>query len=367
MGGLARTLTESWGRVADRQDRVSAYFYARLFLAAPQLRDLFPIQLKAQRTRLVAAIVRAITHLDRPAELDAQLGPLGRAHRRFDVTAEHHTVFRDCLIEAIRVHAGRAWDPVQEKAWREGYDLIAARMNAAAAAADGPAYRYAEVLTHDRRSADVAVFTCRPFEPMPYRAGQYVFVETTHEPRQWRRYSMATAPRADGVLEFHVRAVGAGTVSPALVWKLRPGELVRLSEPAGHLTLPPPGRDVVCLCGGTGLAPVRALIEATPDVGWDRRVHLFVGARTEDGLYDLPALSELAATRPWLRVVPVVGDPAYEGEVGTLADVVARRAPWNDHDFVLAGSPSMLRATLAVLGALAVPAARVRYDSGEPA
>lgn len=364
MGDLARTLTESWGRVADRQDRVSAYFYARLFLAAPRLRDLFPIQLRAQRVRLVAAIVRAITHLDDPAELDEQLGALGRAHRRFDVTAEHHTVFRDCLVEAIRVHAGRDWDPVQEKAWREGYDLIAARMNAAAAAAPGPAYRFAEVLMHQRRTADVAVFTCRPFEPMPYRAGQYVHVESTHEPRQWRRYSMATAPRADGVLEFHVRAVGSGTVSPALVWKLRPGDLVRLSEPADGLTLPPAGRDVVCLCGGTGLAPVRALIEETPTVGWDRWVHLFFGARTEDGLYDLPALSELAATRSWLRVIPVVGDAAYDGEVGTLADVLARRAPWDGHDFVLSGSPAMLRATLAMLAALGVPPARVRYDSG---
>jgi hypothetical protein len=49
MSGVARTLARSWARVADQQDRVSAYFYARLFLAAPQLRDLFPIQLRAQR------------------------------------------------------------------------------------------------------------------------------------------------------------------------------------------------------------------------------------------------------------------------------------------------------------------------------
>ncbi|GAA4199320.1 globin domain-containing protein [Actinocatenispora rupis] len=366
MGGLARTLTESWGRVADRQDQVSAYFYARLFLAAPQLRDLFPIQLRAQRTRLVASIVRAVTCLDRPTELDELLGELGRAHRRFDVTPEHHTVFRDCLIEAIRVHAGPGWDAVQEKAWREGYDLIAARMNAAAAAADGPAYRFAEVLTHERRGTDVAVFTCRPFEPMPYRAGQYVYVETMHEPRHWRRYSIATAPRPGGVLEFHVRAVSVGVVSPALVWKLRPGDMVRVSEPAGRLTLPPPGRDVVCLCGGTGLAPVRALVEATPAGGWDRWVHLFVGARTPDGLYDLPALSALAESRPWLRVIPVVsGDPTYDGETGTLCDVLARRAPWDDHDFVLSGSPAMTRAALRVLGALGVPLARVRYDPFE--
>lgn len=361
MSGVAQTLARSWARVADRQDRLSAYFYARLFLAAPQLRDLFPIQLRAQRAKLMAAIGQAIAALDRPAEFDASLRALGRAHRRFDVEPAHHEIFRECLIEAIRVHSGTDWSEETERAWRTGYDLIAARMNAGAAAEPTPAYRFAEVLTHERRSAEVAVFTCRPLEPLPYRPGQYVPVETGHEPRVWRRYSMATAPRPDGVLEFHVRAVGPGIVSPALVWKLRPGEMVRLGRPAGDLSLPA-DRDVVCLCGGTGVAPVRALIEAAP-AGWERWVHLFVGARTEAGLYDLAALAELAVCRPWLRLVPVVSDdPGYQGERGLLADVLARRGQWDDHDFVLSGSPAMLRATVAALHGRGVPAARIHHD-----
>ncbi|BCJ38488.1 flavohemoprotein [Actinocatenispora thailandica] len=361
MSGVAQTVARSWARIADRQDRVSAYFYARLFLAAPQLRDLFPIQLRPQRIKLVAAVGQAIAALDRPAEFDEPLRALGRAHRRFDVEPAYHDVFRECLIEAVRVHSGTDWNDATERAWRTGYDLIAARMNAGAAAEPSPPYRFAEVLTHDRRSAEVAVFTCRPAEPVRYRPGQYVPVETGHEPRVWRRYSMATAPRPDGVLEFHVRAVGAGVVSPALVWKLRPGEVIRLGRPAGDLSLPT-GRDVVCLCGGTGVAPVRALVEAAP-AGWERWVHLFVGARTEAGLYDLPALSELAACRPWLRLVPVVShDTGYRGERGLLADVLARRGSWADHDFVLSGSPAMLRSTVAALRALGVPAARIQHD-----
>jgi len=361
MDDMARLVALSWRRVADQQDRLSAYFYARLFLAAPQLRDLFPIQLRAQRVKLMATVGRAVAALDRPAELDRQLRALGAAHRRFDVTAEHHEIFRECLIEAIRVHSGAAWDPSLESAWRAGYDLIAARMAAGAAAATGPPYRFAEVLTHERRCPDVAVFTCRPMEPLDYRPGQYVPVETAHEPRVWRPYSMASVPRSDGVLEFHVRAVAAGIVSPALVWKLRPGEMVRLGEPAGELRLPAE-RDVVCLCGGTGLAPVRALLAAAP-VDWQRWVHLFVGARTAEGLYDLTALSELAAARPWLRVVPVVSDdPGFHGERGLLADALARRGPWREHDFVLSGSPAMLCATVAALRAQGVPADRIRHD-----
>src|SRR5690349_7576334 len=85
-----------------------------------------------------------------------------------------------------------------------------------------PRYSFAEVLSHQRRTPDIAVFTCKPFpRPLTFRAGQYVHLDTSHEPRQWRPYSIANAPRPDGTIDFHLRALGGGTVSTALVWKLR--------------------------------------------------------------------------------------------------------------------------------------------------
>jgi len=364
MGDLSRVLQESWGRIEGRQDRVSSYFYARLFLAAPDLRDLFPIQLRPQRGRMMAAIVRAIRTIEDPEQFDAELRSLGRVHRRFGVTAEHHAVFRDCLIEALRVHSTPYWGPEEEAAWRTAYDMMAERMVAGAAEATGPAYRYAEVVGHERRTPDVAVLTCQPFpEPIRFQPGQYVHIETKHEPRQWRRYSIANAPRPDGTLEFHVRAIGVGAVSPALVWKVRVGEVLRLSEPAGSLRLPPPGRDVVCLAGGTGLAPIRALIEATPVGGWGRWVHLYCGSRRIDGLYDLPRLVGLAASRPWLHLVPMVSEEEeYPGQRGTPCDALARGGPWADHEFLLSGPPDMLRRALRQLALLRIPAAHIQHD-----
>jgi NAD(P)H-flavin reductase len=58
----------------------------------------------------------------------------------------------------------------------------------------------------------------------------------------------------------------------------------------------------------------------------------------------------------------VSDDPGYRGERGLLADVLARRGQWDDHDFVLSGSPAMLRATVAALHARGVPAARLHHD-----
>jgi NAD(P)H-flavin reductase len=92
-------------------------------------------------------------------------------------------------------------------------------------------------------------------------------------------------------------------------------------------------------------------------------VHVFVGARDRDDFYDLDDLTHLAARYPWLSIVTAVsGDHEYAGEIGRINDVVARYGPWNEHDFFVAGPPSMLRATLKTLKDLQVPAVRIKYD-----
>lgn len=366
---LSQVLKESWARVECQQEALVAHFYARLFLARPDLRELFPIQMRPQGRRLLLAIVRGIQTVEDPDE--EYFLELGRRHRRYEVSAEHHQVFRECLVAAVRACCGAEWDAEQEEAWREGYDVLARRMTAGANSevrAGLPRYWFAEVLSHERRTPDIAVFTCRPFPgPLPFRAGQHVQLDTSHEPRQWRPYSIANAPRPDGTLEFHVRALGAGAVSTALVWKLRAGDVVRLGVPAGGLELPVvPGREVVCVVGGTGLAPVKSLLDAACHAQHTPWVHLYYGARTAEDLYDLPALRAVAARQPWLRLVTAVSDQRrFCGEQGRICDVMARHGPWQDHEFLVCGSPPMMRATLDRLARMQIPPSRVHYDPFE--
>ena len=53
MGNLSYLLKESWYLVEEQQDRMANYFYARIFLSNPHLRDLFPVQMDIQRARLL--------------------------------------------------------------------------------------------------------------------------------------------------------------------------------------------------------------------------------------------------------------------------------------------------------------------------
>ncbi|WP_082106213.1 FAD-binding oxidoreductase [Micromonospora haikouensis] len=181
----------------------------------------------------------------------------------------------------------------------------------------------ARVIGHDRPCPGIAILTLRPWARLPCRPGQAVPVQTPRHPGQWRWYSPANAPRPDGTVELHVRAVAAGTVSGSLVHDVRPGELLRLGPPRDtglHLR----DGDLLLVAGGTGLAPLRALVEqvaATPD---GRRVTLVVGARTFAELYDAIALDKLQRAHDWLTIVPAVShdphaDPTEQGDALTLA------------------------------------------------
>ena len=211
------------------------------------------------------------------------------------------------------------------------------------------------------------MLTCRPLQhPLEYRAGQYVSVEVPrYQPRLWRTYSMANAPDGEGTMEFHVRALGAGWVSGALVRRVKDGDMLRLAAPMGSMTLDrSSARDMVCVAGGTGLAPIKALVDELSRYNRTRWVHLFFGARDRDDLYDLPALQALAARHPWLTVVAACShDPGFEGEQGNVSDVVARYGPWDDHDVFVSGSTPMVKATLRTLAEMQVPSIRVKYDT----
>jgi NAD(P)H-flavin reductase/hemoglobin-like flavoprotein len=365
MSTLAGLLKESWTHVEGLADDLVNHFYAQIFLADPGLRDLFPVEMTEQRTRMVQALVTSVQLAGDPDRFDDMLRGLGRMHRRFHIEPEHYGIVGAALLESLRVYSGPNWCIEYDQAWRDAYDAMATKMLAGARDAAGPAYWHAEVTAHERRGRDVAVFTCRPLTPYPFEPGQYAAVETGHQPRTWRLYSIANAPRRDGTLDFHVSAGTDSWVSAALVRRLRPGDMIRLGPPMGTMTADPnSNRDVVCVAGGMGLAPIKSLVDSLVREQGTRWVHVFVGVRDRQDLYDLPALMHMAGRYPGLCVVPACSDdPTYGGEQGCVNDVVERFGPWPEHDFYVSGSAPMVRATVGTVLNLGVPHARVRYDA----
>jgi NAD(P)H-flavin reductase/hemoglobin-like flavoprotein len=357
---IRRTLAE----INPIADQVTSYFYALLFVRHPELRALFPPAMDLQRERLLKALLTTAEHLDNTPVLVDYLRNLGRGHRKYGTRAEHYPALGECLIDALSTYAASVWSPETEAAWVRAYRTMSQVMIDAAAADElrSPAWWHAEIVAHDLRTADVAVLTVRPDQPYPFIAGQYTSVETPWWPRVWRHYSFASAPRSDGLLTFHVKAVPAGWVSNALVHRARPGDVVRLGPPTGSMTVDhSTDSGLLCLGGGTGIAPIKALVEDVAQRGVRRPVEVFYGARTNHDLYDIDTMLRLQQSHPWLSVHTVVDEQARI----QLPEALRSCGPWKEHYAYLSGPPGMIRSGIHALRDVGIPPSRIRHDAVE--
>ena len=167
--------------------------------ALPQTRDLFPVNMEVQRSRLLRALVHVVQMVDRPDELVPFLEQLGRDHRKFGVLAEHYDAVGDRAAQRRRGVRRAGLDPARSS--RRGPTPTARsprRCGRRRAPSAGRPPGWAGSSGTAGSAGTSRSSTVATSEPIPYRAGQYVSVETPQRPRLWRYLSPANAPREDG-------------------------------------------------------------------------------------------------------------------------------------------------------------------------
>jgi NAD(P)H-flavin reductase/hemoglobin-like flavoprotein len=359
---------ETFAIVGAAGEDAAAYFYGWLFSGHPELRALFPTAMNEQRDRLLRALGRIVGSLSTPEELGIYLAQLGRDHRKYSVEREMYDAVGDALLATLRAFAGPAFTPAAEEAWAQAYKVASSLMIEAADkdSLTSPPFWAAEVVGNEQRRPGISILTVATYLPLPYEPGQHVTVQAPRWPKVWRPYSVACRPREDGLMTFHVKAVPGGWVSNALVHHAEPGTELILGPALGTMTLGRAGgRDLLCVAGGTGLAPIKAIIEQAIRDSTDRprQIHLFYGARTRDELYDLPELWRLADAYQGFRLTPVTSDdPAYDGMQGNVGRVAVRYMPPRESEAYVAGPPAMVRETVEVLAKSGLPRQRIHYD-----
>ncbi|MBD0863676.1 oxidoreductase [Gordonia sp. zg691] len=360
-------------------DRFVTNVYTRMFAVDPDLRDLFGVSMAAQRVafhRVIDHVLEAIPAESGHAELVEFLAQLGRDHRKFGVEPEHYHVMYGALMGEFAELMAGYWDAETEQTVSQAMMLVTGVMRGAAETATHPARWTAEVVEKYRITRDLAVVRLLAHAPLTFNPGQYLEVHIPQWPKQWRNLSPAIPPNPAGELEFHVRAIPGGTVSPAIVSETRVGDVWTFAQ--GHGTLHVDrGSKVLMIAGGTGLAPLRALLIEMSKRADSPETHIFYGMRYPGELYDLTVLRRIASTNPWLRVTAVsqertdpwwitaVATPEQLGvdhELGTLADVVVHAGSWEDRQVLIAGSPQMIEATRRKLIIDGVPASRIQHD-----
>ncbi len=367
-------LKESWLSVEKVGEEVVLYFYSHLFMAHPEIREMFPVSMTTQRGKFFTALGHIVSNVDRIAADRTFVQQLGRDHRKFQVVADHYPVVGASLLATLQYFLGATWTDSLAASWTEAYRAVTQIMMMAAEENEqiAPAWWEAEVIATERRSIDVGLLRIRLTEPYAYTPGQSMAVEIPQRPRLWRYYTPANAPRPDGTVDLHVQIVPGGQVSATLARTVAVGDTLRLGAPIGTaLILPADFRgELLMVAGGTGLAPMTALIEQLHErwrtTGVATNVHLFHGARTQRNIYNHALLSELAGTRPWLRYTPVVSDdPTYPGMRGPVGTVVAQAYDWRGWTALICGSTAMVEHTAGELRRAGLPAAAIRFENLE--
>ena len=157
-------------------------------------------------------------------------------------------------------------------------------------------------------------------------------------------------------------------MSTALVRLVGAGDVLRLGPPIGHFALDTESdRDLLLVGGGTGWAPLKALVDQVARQGPPRRVDLFLGARTEERFYDLADIRRMEQEHPWLTVVLAVSeDKASPLEQGDVGDVVMRHGPWTSRDAYVAGSGPMVDDTVGRLAQHGLKQERIHTEVFAP-
>jgi CDP-4-dehydro-6-deoxyglucose reductase len=202
---------------------------------------------------------------------------------------------------------------------------------------------------------------------LQYRAGQYLEIILRDGRR--RAFSIANPPHDDALIELHVRRVPGGELTDRLIDQFQDRAILRIQAPLGTFVLRERStRPLIFVGGGTGFAPIKAMVEHALHVGVDRPMTLYWGARACRDLY-LPDLPEQwAGAIPGFRYVPVLSEPDAEwnGRAGFVHTAVVDDHPdIADYDVYLSGPPVMVEAGRGAFEALGLSMDHMFSDAFE--
>lgn len=223
-------------------------------------------------------------------------------------------------------------------------------------------------LTHDIRE-----FRFRLDAPVDFLPGQYalLYFPGVDGPRA---YSMSNIAQSGGNWHFQVKRVPGGAGSGALFERMRVGDVLQLDGPYGlaYLRSDSP-RDIVCIAGGSGLAPMISIargVAANPAMA-ARKLHFFYGGRTprdicgEGMLCELPGFGERVFFHPIISMPETDCAQPWSGRVGFVHELALHvlGKALAEHEIYFAGPPAMAQAVQRMLLQEKVPGGQVHYDA----
>lgn len=122
----------SFAKILPIKQLAADLFYNRLFEIAPQLRPMFPNDLKDQKSKLMTMLAAAIGGLHDLKTLAPHVKALGARHAGYGVTIAHYTIVAEALMWTLERGLGDAFTPEVRSAWAKVYGVLAGTMQTGA-------------------------------------------------------------------------------------------------------------------------------------------------------------------------------------------------------------------------------------------
>ncbi len=179
--------------------------------------------------------------------------------------------------------------------------------------------------------------------PLSYRPGQYIKIAMPDGTT--RSFSMASMPQ-DRLIDFHIRTIAGGAFTSSRLPNLRAGDLLEVELPHGSFVFRAADyRPLIMVATGTGIAPIKAMLETLMDNPDCPPVSLYWGGRRPADLYLEAAISSWGERLYDFRYVPVISRPdsSWPGCRGYAQDAVATDFDdLSEHAIYICGSPPMI-------------------------
>jgi len=224
-------------------------------------------------------------------------------------------------------------------------------------------------LTHDVRQLDL-----RLIEPksITFKPGQFISFEMPHPQTGHlvtRAYSIASQPSRPDVITLLFNLVPGGSGS-GFLFDLKTGDKTHFKGPAGRFYLrEDPGRELLFIASGTGIAPIRSMLLANAERSDPRPATLFWGLRSQRDLYYQEELVDLTRRIPTLTAITTLSrpEPGWSGESGRVLRLIEERiASVKNLSVYLCGNSSMIADATTLLQKRGLcPIYREKYYDGE--
>ncbi|TDM03859.1 globin domain-containing protein [Macrococcus carouselicus] len=353
---------------------ITSVFYAHMFEEHPELFNVFNKanqKLGRQQTALAQTVLAAAKHIDHLEAIIPNVNQIAHKHRALGIKPEQYPIVGENLIYAIRKVLGEEVTPEIINAWTEAYGVIAdvfIQMEAALyqeAAWEG--FEPFKVVRIKEESAHIKSFVVKPVDATqlkPVVAGQYITVKVHPEgdPNDMlRHYSICHTDVSQGIefaVKRDVQGDVKGAVSNYLHDRVKEGDEILLSAPAGEFVVADTDRPLAFISGGVGMTPVMAMLHEQAAKGKD--IKFIHSAYNRD---EVPFKDEIAEFHHKENVQFYFN---YSEANGRLTKEKLEKILKGSEEIYMCGSVGFMEGLLATLDAMGISRGQVHFEPFGP-